>query len=346
MGIFTGDDDVYIAPNPSGTVMNRNPFGSAAWNGNNGVSDGQNGVVIGTNGAAQDVRRYQGMGEAASSNPAPQANYGQADQYLRQGQQRLGLVGADRLQAMQARDQQMQAMGLTAAAAQGRGQSQATMLGQQQAMQAHQAAQAAAASSRGGAMGQAAALRRVGQGAAGQMAQSNQQLDAIRMQERMAAQNQYMQAANGMRQQDAQGQTQDSAQAKAYGQLGKQHAANAAYNSTLGMQQRALNDQSQQAYEGMAYNVNNAQLGANIQQRGLLMGANQAAANRDYAAKQAVWNTAIAGVSGGSSALGQYASHKAQGGPVSAGRPYIVGERGPELVIPSMGEVAARRFQR
>ena len=47
-----------------------------------------------------------------------------------------------------------------------------------------------------------------------------------------------------------------------------------------------------------------------------------------------------AGLTGNSFGVGGYIPPRAEGGPVGAGRPYIVGERGPELFVPrSSGQI-------
>lgn len=242
-----GYDANGIAYNPA-----TNPAPPPPPNPNGGRGGGANGANGGVSGggdprgdafewagkpgrAAADVARYQGMGAAWANQQAPTTDYTQANRYMGMGDQ--------------ARSSQGDALGMMQQAALGNTPSVA-QLQQQQGMQSAIAGQMAMQANARGASGMAQA----GYGGAANVAglQRGGAMDAsmLRAQEMANARNAYMQGASGMRGQDLQGQ-----------QMGMQMGQ---YGSDLSMRQRALGQAGQLGFEGMGYNVNDAQMGGQM----------------------------------------------------------------------------------
>lgn len=272
-------------------------------------------------GADEAANRYRGIGEGAQNRQGVQVDYGQANQ--------------DRALALQARGQQGQVADAMMARAMGRTQSIAQMQADRQMGQAAAAQQSAAASARGPA---ALALAQGNAGANTAQAQSaiagQAQINAAN--ERLQAEQAAFGAASGMRGQDMGSQQQSAQQAQFQGQLNDA--------------QRGRNDQMQMGMTQAEMGVRNAQLGASQNQQAQIaanklgaaginagVGGQNAAMNQQNSMSVLGMAQGVAGGITGSDIRMKMAppQMRADGGPIAAGQPYIVGERGPELVVPS-----------
>lgn len=220
------------------------------------------------NGRAADEARYQGMAAAAAKRDAYKNQYGAANAWNAAGTE---MRGAQSDAAAMYRD-----------AAYGRN-SQAQALGQQMLAQGAQMQQAAALSTRGGAMAQAAALRRQQAGQGAYMQQGNAQLQALQAQEMAAGRAGYTSALGAQRAGDAQSQT-----------LNQQQAIAQMQNE---IQQRDLNQQAEQGYEDMAYDVNKAAQDANLGAQEADLGVYQTKASTEASEKARDMRLVGAGVS-------------------------------------------------
>jgi len=249
---------------------NRFTFG-----GHMGVDANGNPDPNATNSANTEAWRYQNMGGDWARMGAPTINYGQANGYMGMGDA--------------ARMQQAQALGLQQSAAMGNAPSAAASMmgmGNAQAMR-NQMAMAANARGAGG-MGVAGfqAANNMGQLQGQNIAQTGQ----LRAQEMAQARDAYMQGASGMR-------GQDYAAAGMTGGWAQNQAA-------LEMQQRQLGLQGQLGFEQLGYNVNDAQLRAQMQLESAQQGHWQAQSNLDAASQRASDANTWKGVSLGAGAVG------------------------------------------
>lgn len=269
-------------------------------------------------GAAEAANRYRMQGETGQMRLGEQVNYGGANYWEQMG-------GA-------ARQQQANVAGLMMARATG----QVPSIAQQQAdRQSGQLAaqQASAAASAQGPAALARAQRYAAANtAAGQSAISNQaQINAGN--ERLQAEQSAMGAFGAMRGQDMGAQQQQAQQSQFQAGLNQQqHAQNDAYQ--LGMTQAEMGVNNAQLAAGQNYEQQRAanSLGASGINAGV--GGQNAAMNQQnsMAAVGLVQKVAgdIATVSDARTKIG----YRADGGPVAPGQPYVVGERGPEVIVP------------
>ncbi len=258
-------------------------------------------------GADEAAGRYRQQAEQAQLRRGEQVDYGQANQ--------------DRAMGMQARAGQAGIADLMAARARGQVPSIAQMQADRQMGQATAAQASQAASARG-----AAGLALAQQGAANNLANmhgsiSNQaQINAA--QERMQAEQAASGAFANLRGGDMASQQMSAQQAQ--------------YQAQLNAQQRAQNDAYDISKTNAEMGVRNAQMtgGMNYeaQRSSNEMGAQ--GINAGIGGQNAQTNQGLFwGSMGLARDLGGLA-FKAAGGPVAPGAPYIVGEQGPELIIP------------
>lgn len=294
-----------IAPPPAGSVIHTDPYtGRPVWGNKYGVQNADGTIDSSQSAAEQDRARYQQMGAEA---------YG---------------MGSPTLQRSDATTQ-MGSLALLEGAARGTAPSQAALLAQQQGEESVQAGASLAASSRGGPGAQIAAARAAQQSAGRARQQALQAGAMARAREMADARGQFAGAASQARGQDIQ---ENSTQAD------------------LDMRQRGLNSQDRQFYERMAWDTRNAELGARTAGENAWQAQQNADRQFKAAQDQAGWDRATQVVGMGTGAatggLNAYANvkaadrnpsdpYRAEGGPVNAGQPYIVGERGPEVVVPS-----------
>ena len=336
----------YFIPPPPGQTYNANPV---EWGGHGQTVTNINGTlgyINGTSGAEEDVNRYQNMGNAALMNYNPDIDYSGAQRFTNAAVDAQGM-------GYGARGAQTDSLALARAAAMGQAPSQAEMLSRNMLGQSLQSQLAGAASARGGSMAQAAAMRQASLGAAAFQQQGMNSIGAMRAQEMAAAREQYGQQAYGIRGQDyalAGQNIQQSAQA----------AQQSQFQSAQDMQQRQMNQQAQQYYENMAWNTKNAELSAHLgtaaqtqqqqqfnaqmQQQQDQLYAQEASAVVNgvatggagvltaYAASQAGNGGGGGGRGGGS---GPWTEGYADGGPVAPGQTILVGEQGPEVIVPA-----------
>lgn len=250
-------------------------------------------------------------------------------------------------------DQQHASTGILRSAAEGNQPSSAQLMGQQAIGQSLNAQLAGAASAKGGALGQAAAMRQAQGGAAAFQQQAIGGLAAGRAAEMAQARGEYANATNAMRGQDL------------------QYAGLQSQNENT---QRGLNQQAQMGYEGMSNQADYQQAQADLgvagmnsgnwqswqNQQQIQQGENarldkQLAMQRQQQQQQMIMAgvggaaamggavltggasaaaPAMAGAVGGNGGIPPLENARADGGPVSSGKPYLVGERGPELVVP------------
>lgn len=236
----------------------------------------------------------------------------------RQGE-RIDNAGADQYAnlGMQSRQGAAEVAGAMRERALGLGQSIAQMQADRQMQQATAAQAAQSASARGGA-GLALAQQNAANNIANAQGAISNQAQINAAQERMAAESAAMGAFGQLRAGDMASQQQAAQQALSQAQLNQQ--------------QRAMNDQAwlnirnAQMQGGAQYNQQRAsnQHGADAINAGVATGNAQTAQANTMGVLQSVADLAM----GGS------AKKKEKGGPVTSGTPYIVGERGPELIIP------------
>lgn len=297
-------------------------------------------------GADADASRYRSWADQAQTRGGVQTDYSRANDWD-------AYAAGQAVNAQGARGAQGDMAGLMAARARGEVPSIASMqarndmgLLQQsaanQSREAQAAQMAAAASARGGA-GMALAQQNAANNTANAQGAINQGLmqgmTGISNQAQVNAANERLQAENsafgaytGMRGGDQSGQ--------GLGYQGMQNAAQMGqFNANLGMQQRGLNDAMTLGMTGNEMAVQNARLQAGMHQQGLVaashdnaeslrMGAGQKNADR----QMDFLKMGVGALQGGASMASM--GTKAEGGPVRAGKPYLVGERGPEVIIP------------
>jgi hypothetical protein len=263
-------------------------------------------------GAAAAAGRYQSMGAQAQGRQGEQVNTGETAWDRQQaGQARMGMQGmADQM----------------AARAQGRMPSIAQMQADRQMRQATAAQSSASASARGAGAMVLAQQNAASNTANAHSAISNQaQINAE--QEKLHAEQAALGAYGGMRAGDQQSQAQAAQQAQ--------------FQAQMNANQRAQNDQFQMGMTGFEVGVNNAQLGAQMNQQAQqsanalgVSGINAGVGGQNAGMNQ----TNAMGVIGmardaGSAGMGAI-SGKAVGGPTNRNQAYLVGEEGPELIIP------------
>jgi hypothetical protein len=378
---------------PEGSQYTSTQWGAPVWGNNGGISDGVGGIKPGTAGYQQDADRYRSMGAAAASRGAVQTDYSQANAANARGANALQVSNLDRYNGGMSRGQQQSALGMLQQSATGNGPSQAAAMSRGVTDRGLQGALTASAGARGGLANQAAAQQQALYGLQANQQAGIGQLASMRAGEMGDAREAYNHGGFSMRQGDYTQGAADLADADAYGVLGANQSAQAQQQAALEMQQHQLNQQAQQYYEQMGFNVNNAQLQANMQETSqdygdynfkanlsqqetadalgratafggasAAFGASMINSGNAYpshsgggggggASPYGEGNYDVGGGGGGGNyggydagyggELGDYEtgggddySYAAEGGPIQAGKPYIVGERGPEMVIP------------
>ena len=291
-------------------------------------------------GADADAGRYGAMAMGAQGRQGEQVNYGLADRDR-------GLAMGARDLSLHSRDDERGIAALMAARARGEVPSIAQMQADRQMQQgmAQQTAQAASARGAGGlALAQQNAANNVAnmQGAISGQAQINA------AQERLAAEQAAMGAYGQVRSGDMNMRGQDM-------QSQQLAAQQAQYQAQLNAQQRQANDQFTLGMTGHERGVREAQLGAGMNQQGLMAGSHgqSTGLNVGISGQNAAWEERLlkgamgagqgasdgatqSGLLGGGSGTPPVKA-RALGGPISAGQPYLVGELGPELVVPNQG---------
>jgi hypothetical protein len=301
---FSGHDrsnDDLLSPSMPTKYGGANAYDKAfAYGGDTGFRDNSlQGFAVGDpgyqqwhdpSGAERAAARYQGLGMqwANMAPPAIGTDFRQANYYMGQGNQTRG--------------QQAEALGLMRARATGQAPSIARMQGDYALAGALEDQMSAANSARGGPGAQALAARGAmfaGANARGNIAASSEIAAA---QERQAAEQAYFGGAGQLRGQD-------------YGAAGMTagwdtHEADRA--AQLAMEQRQLGLQGQLGFEGMGYNVNNAQLQANIAMHGQQLQQWQSQLQADQAsdamANANYWKAAQMGMGGAMGVMGAYAA--------------------------------------
>lgn len=225
---------------------------------------------------------------------------------------------ADRNNAGAARAEQGNAMAMMKARATGAVPSVAQLQGQRD-MEAARAAQSSAAAGARGPAGLALAQQNAAANTAAAQQNISGQSQMNALTERERAESAYMGAATGMRQQDY---------------AGAQQAA--------GMSGQFQN--TAQGYAGLQSNINQSQLNAGMNREAqksananAVMGIKAGVSGQNASSAQQ-WGAGVLNM--GSSVAGGIAGGmpgRASGGPVAAGQPYVMGEQGPELVIPGAG---------
>jgi hypothetical protein len=261
--------------------------------------------------ADADVAEFKRLGTDAQRRQGEAVNYGQANQ--------------DRAMSLDARSGLSRMAGAMEARAMGQGPSIAQMQADRQMRQA-QAAQASQMSSARGAAGLAMAQQNAANAMANAQADISGQAQVNAAQERLAAE----QAAAGAFQQMRGGDIASQAQS----------AQQAQYQAQLNAQQRQQNDAYQMGMMQNAMNVRNAQLTASQNRENLRsnnynnaqsINSGVAAQNAGFDQQNAHAATGI--VTGAIKGIGSVLGLE-KGGPAMSGTPYIVGEKGPELIVP------------
>lgn len=245
-----------------------------------------------------------------------------------------GAANNDRLQGQQARQGQNALAGAMQQRALGGGPSVAQMQADRQMQQA-MAQQAAMAGSARGAGGLAAAQRNAAFANANAAADISGQAQINAAQERRDDTNAAAAMYGAMRGGDLGAQQQAANQAQ--NQAGMQVQQNQ-FNADLRDRQAGRNDAMTMGYEGMGQQTQLAQMGARqnyeAQQSANTMGAQ--GINASVGGQNASMNQANAmNVLGmAQKAAGAIAGALAKGGPADRAKPYLVGEQGPELIVP------------
>jgi hypothetical protein len=368
MGFFDfigpGSEDVGNIGNWSGDQyadFNGNPV----WGQYFGYRDQNQHVDPSTGAAETDVRRARSLGEAAAQRQAYQNDYTDANSALGWGYSDRYNANADRDSQLGAAAMQRGAADLQYQAAMGNTPSRAELLGRNMLDQGFQQQLAAAAGARGGGLAQAAAQRQAYQGGAGYYQQGMNSLASLRADEMARAREgygqsaaAYMQGLHGVRAQDYMGAQNATSMADAYARMAAQQGENE-------MRQRTLNDLQQQYFEGQGWNTRNAQANLGVQSEQLRQGVHASQVeNQRYQAgqmNQLYGSLASAGSTFGGSMIASGASNAstgsnstggsqnyimgghdnpyAEGGPAKSGKPMLVGEHGPEIIVPKQDAV-------
>ncbi len=281
------------------------------------------------NGAQEAAERYRAQGQGAQGRQAEQTDLGMANVDRDMGYHARGLD-------YQARGQLGQVGQFQLARAMGQTPSIAGMQAQQdmQRMQAQQGAQAASAR---GAAGIAGAQRNAAYAQASGAAQISGQAQINAANERLAAEQAAAQTFGQMRSGDQNMRAGDQQQQGLTQDVAK-------FDAGLRQGQRAQNDAFQMGMTGFETGVRGQQLAAGMNY-GAQTSANSMGAqgiNAGVAGQNANMNQGNAmnliglgqGAAGAAMGMG-----KAEGGHVGGGQPYVVGERGPELVVPKTDSV-------
>jgi len=273
---------------------------------------------------------YNDRGAAAQNRQATQAsnvdvNYAQAN--------------ADRAMGQQARGQQNSLAQIMANRATGGGPTVAQMQADRQMGQSL-ANQSAMAGSARGAGGLAAAQRNAAFANANASADISGQAQINAANERRDDTN----AAAGMYSNLRQGDLANQGQSANQAQFRTQNAVQQnQFNAGLRDAQSARNDARQLSYDQLGNQVRTTQLGANMnfqaQQSANDLGAqgiNAGVGGQNASMNQANGMNAVGMAQSAASIpfMGGSPQAKAKGGPTTGGKPYLVGEQGPELVIP------------
>lgn len=318
-------------------------------------------------GADAAANRYQANGEQAQGRGAAQADFSGAQPDFRGAQPDYASTQRWEGASDQSRNQQGQAANLMMSRAMGQqpsiagqqasqdiGMLQQNAQNQARAAQASQGAQAASARGAAGVAlaGQTAANNTanaqsaIGHSAAQATQNISGQAQVNAAQERSQAEQAAFGAASGMRQGDT-GMANDQAQrAQFNANLGTNQQQ---FKATLGSGQQQFNTQMQDTQRGrndaMQLGMTQAEMGVRGQQLGASQNeqaqrsANSMGAigiNAGVGGQNASMNQSnVMGLMGAAAKVyGGAAGAAAEGGPVHGGRPYIVGERGPELIVP------------
>lgn len=262
-------------------------------------------------GADEAAARYRYEAEQSQGRQGEQINYGQANW--------------DRRLAQGARQQQGQMANMMEARARGQVPSIAQMQADRQMGQAASSQASMQASARG-AGGMALAQQNAANNVASMQGNISGQAQVNAANERMQAEQAALGAYSTMRGQDLNSQQQTAGQAQA------QAGINAA--------QRQANDAHSMGLTQAEMGVRSTQLGAqqNQQAQKSANALGAAGINAGVAGQNASMNQqngmAAIGMVQSTAGAGAGALAKARGGPVAHGTPYLVGEEGPELIIP------------
>lgn len=277
--------------------MNRTAYGGQAttYNAEGGVTQ--------KGGADLATERYQGLGASANNRGAYGQDFGDYLGGMSQGNADRGL--------------QTDAAMLSHNAAVGNAPSQAENLSRNMLDQSLAQQMAAASSARGGPLAQASAQNAAASAAAGQRQQGINSIAAMRADEMARARDVYGNQAGAMRGQDL----------SAAG-LGLQKTGLQTQNE---LAQRQMNQQANEYYEGLGNQVQEDQMQAmgrehQIAEQGWEKQADIAQHSQDRD------TSALGGLIGGVG--GAIASFAAHGGPTHHEQAYLVGEEGPELIVP------------
>lgn len=260
-----------------------------------------------------DPSAYQYGGHAGGAAEAADRYARTSNDYNAQARYATDQAYGDRGNAAGARQEQANALGLMRMRATGQTPSIAGMQAQRD-MQAMQAQQASAAASARGPAALALAQQNAAANTATAAGNISQNAQIAAAQERLAAEQAYMGGASGMRQQDYAGAQQ------AAGMSGQfQNSAMGYSQLEKGVQDSAMAARMNQQAQQSANALGAAGINAGV-------GGQNAAMNQQNA-------YGVVGI--GRDAAGLAFPGKADGGPVTPGQPYVMGERGPELVVPA-----------
>lgn len=279
------------------------------------------------NGAADAAATYTKQAADAQGRQAPQA----ATQTVDYGQ-----ANGDAAQGQQARQGQSALANVLGQRAMGGAPTIAQMQADRQMQQA-QAGQASMAASARGAGALANAQRNAANNVANTQANISGQAQINGAQEVLNNTNAATAAYGNLRAGDQAQQGQDAGQA----QFTNQSMVNQGQaNATLQAGQNTLNDAMTQNMTGNAIAVNNAemtgQMNGQAQQSGNAIAAGNI--NAGVAGQNASMNQSngmnVVGMGQGAASAAAGILGKAVGGPVAGRTPYLVGEKGPELIVP------------
>lgn len=266
-----------------------------------------------------DPNRYEYGGRAGAADEAANHWRGQSDQYNKAASGMLGDAAQAQAQQNAARAGQSQAAGMMMNRAQGNDLISARVADQarQQILGEAASGQASARGAAGIALAQQNAANAASSGLASNAA--NEMIAGS--QEKLAAEQAAMGAYSNMREGDISNRGQSISGAGQMGQLG------ASYGQLEG------NVRQQQMVGNLAEQQNAAQSHQQVQS--IDSGTQQNNANRDMDYIKMAMGATSGGAQAGAAVPPPQG--KAAGGPVTGGTPYLMGELGPELVVPTLG---------
>jgi hypothetical protein len=157
----------------------------------------------------------------------------------------------------------------------------------------------------------------------------------MRAQEMAQARDAYQSGATGIRNLDYTGAQQATQSAGTANEMARTAANMQQVQAQMEMDQRRLNQSNQQFYENMGFNVNQAALNAGMGMSSMVQNQGQFNQQMDMQQQQQTNQMIAAGMGAGATFGAGAMTRRASGGPVAPGQPVLVGEQGPEVIVPA-----------